>query len=67
MPKALSEVYSFTCARWVGLEWQKMAAKEDILQTTANLALNFLTLSLFLQLQMKLQTHFLCKAGRKGS
>lgn len=55
------------CVRWIGLDWQKMNAKEDIPQTTADLALNFLMLSLFLHLQMKLQPHFLCKASRKGS
>lgn len=45
MPKALSEVYNFACARWVGLERQKMEAEEYIPQTTANMALNFLTVS----------------------
>lgn len=40
MPKVLSEVYDFACARWVGLEWQKMEAEEYIPQTTANMALN---------------------------
>lgn len=44
-----------------------MEAKEDIPQTTADLALDFLMLSLFLHLQMKLQPHVLCKAGRKSS
>lgn len=46
---------------------QKMEAEEEIPQTTANLVLRFLVLSLFLHLEMKLQPHFLCKASRKGS